>query len=180
MSLINFYKSIPEFKQLNIEEQIYLLKCNLIKIVHLHCILIQKFQENPMIGVLMSGWLGDDFHYQMSRTRRYFDRFIEHPLILQLALIVLIFSTNLATSFDINESDDVTNKKVVSGIQDYYTAILWRYLNVIYEEKEAIQSMGIITTQILRYQTTMNRMEEHIRREIDYVNPLELSLFRLT
>jgi predicted transcriptional regulator len=178
-SLIKFYKYIPQFKELNIDDQVYLIKYNLIKIVHLHGILIEKFQENPLMGVYMSKWIGEEFHHQMSRTRRYFDRFVEHPLVLQLALIVLIFSINLSTICDTAQSEFCVNDKEICKIQNFYTTLLWRYLNTIYEEKDAIRSMAIITTQILRYQTLMNEMEEIIRRETHPVNQLESSLFRL-
>ncbi|CAF4807828.1 unnamed protein product [Rotaria socialis] len=80
-SLIYFYKSIPEFKQLRVDDQMVLIKCNLIKIIHLHYILIEKFQENPSIGLYMSKWISEDFHYGFSRARRYFDYFKEHSLI---------------------------------------------------------------------------------------------------
>ncbi|CAF4383996.1 unnamed protein product, partial [Rotaria sordida] len=50
-SLIYFYKSIPEFKQLDVHDQVLLIKSNLIKIIHLHYILQEKFQENPYISL---------------------------------------------------------------------------------------------------------------------------------
>ena len=51
-SLIHFFKCIPAFKQLDIEDQVSLIKSNLINIVHLHDILVQNFEENPMIRFL--------------------------------------------------------------------------------------------------------------------------------
>jgi hypothetical protein len=79
-SLIRFYKSIDDFKQFDIEDQVLLVKCNLINIIHLHHIIIQNFQDNPLIGQHMSKWIDEDFHNQMSRTRRYFYRFMKYPL----------------------------------------------------------------------------------------------------
>ncbi len=79
-SLIWFYKSIADFKQLDIEDQVLLIKCNLINIIHLHHIIIQNFQDNPLIGQHMSKWIDENFHNQMSRTRRYFYRFMKYPL----------------------------------------------------------------------------------------------------
>jgi hypothetical protein len=56
-SLISFYKSIPQFNQLDIKDRVLLIKLNLVKIIHLHCLLIQKFQEHPLIGYYMSQWV---------------------------------------------------------------------------------------------------------------------------
>ncbi|CAF1188632.1 unnamed protein product [Rotaria sordida] len=181
-SLIYFYKSIPEFKQLDIHDQVLLIKSNLIKIIHLHYILQEKFQENPYISLYMSKWINKEFHYQMSRTRRYFDRFIEHPLILKLALIVFLFNINLSISYNNHQFNDYNNKMNIYKIQEFYIILLWRYLNYLFKEQEAIKSMEIIITKILHFQNLMNIMEENIRQEVDCntLNQLMQSLFQLT
>jgi hypothetical protein len=117
----------------------------------------------------------------MSRTRGYFHRFIENPLIIKLALIVFIFSINLSTPCGTESNDDYTNKINIREIQDFYTTVLWRYLNSVYKEKEAIRSLEIIMTKILHFQKLMVILEKYIERERSHniVNELELSLFRL-
>jgi hypothetical protein len=181
-SLINFYKLVPEFNQLDIHDRVLLIKSNLIKLVHLHSVLIFHFQHHPAIGTRMTEWVGEDFHQGMVRARRSFDRFIEHPLIMKLALIVFIFSMNLSLPYSNNPFDDYSNKTNIREIQNFYANILWRYLNSLYEEREAIRSMDRIMAQILRFQTLMNEMEGAIRQkpDRDTMNELEVSLFRLT
>jgi hypothetical protein len=181
-SLINFYKLVPEFNQLDIHDRVLLIKSNLVKLVHLHSVLILHFQQQPGIGKHMTQWVGEDFHQGMSRARESFNRFIEHPLIIKLALIVFIFSMNLSVPFSNNPVDDYSNKINIREIQDFYVTIFWRYLNSLYEEREAIRSMDIIIAQILRFQTLMNEMEGAIRQkpDRDTMNELEVSLFRLT
>jgi hypothetical protein len=181
-SLISFYKSVPQFNKLDIKDRVLLIKLNFNKIIHLHCIVINKFQEHPLIGYYMSQWVNADFHQRILRTYRCFDRFIQHPLVLKLALIVFIFSTNLSTPYDIDPLDDYTNKIDIRRIQDFYITVLWRYLNILYEEREAIRSMEIIMTQILHYQILMGILEEHLRQQPDSgtCSPLESCLFRLT
>jgi len=66
-SLIYFYRRIPDFIQLHIEDQILLIKCNLVNIIYLHYILVENFQESPRIGLYMSKWINADFHQRMSR-----------------------------------------------------------------------------------------------------------------
>jgi hypothetical protein len=173
-SLIYFYKGITEFKQLDIEEQVSLIKSNLVNAINLHYILIQNFQEDPQIGVFMSKWIGADFHHQMSRTREYLYRFMKHPLILKLALVIFIFS--------IHETDDYRNKINVLRIQDFYTALLWRYLNYLFEETEAIRSMTIISTQILHFQSLMTIVAKRIKKETEHniCDEFIQSIFRLT
>ena len=163
-SLIYFYKSILEFKQLDMEDQVLLIKSNLHDIIHLHHIIVQNFEDNPVIGKYMSKWIDEDFHRQMSRTRRYFYRFVNYPLVLKLTLIIFIFCTNSLTRRGNNQFVEYKNKRQLIEYQNYYTAFLWRYLNHLFDEKEAIHSMEIIVMQILRYQTLMITMENHVRQ----------------
>ncbi|CAF4202347.1 unnamed protein product, partial [Rotaria sordida] len=166
-TLIKFLKLIPEFKQLDIHDQILLIKSNFINIIHLHRILIENFQDCPNIGKHMSKWIDKDFHNQMARTRQYFYRFINYPILLKLTLIVFIFSINLSASCNNNQTYDYNNKRILYEFQNYYITILWRYLNYLFNEKQAIRAMETIVTQILRYQLLMVIMENSIRQSPD-------------
>ncbi len=180
--MINFYKLIPDFSKLDIEDRVLLIKSNLMKMMPLHCALIYKFQKHPKIGENMSKWISVDFHQRMSRTFRRYNRFIELPLILKLTLIVFIFSMNLSAPYGIDSFVEYSNRRHIREIQEYYTTILWRYLTSLYDERAAVRSMDMITTQILHYQTLLNEMEGVIRQQPDCntFNELEFSLLRLT
>ncbi|CAF3602114.1 unnamed protein product [Rotaria sp. Silwood1] len=166
-SLINFFKHIPEFKQLDIDDQIILIKTNLLIIIHLHHVIVYNFQDCTNLGNHMSKWINEDFHYQMVQIRRYFYRFMNYPLLLELALLVFMFSINLSALSDINQSYEYKNKKILFHFQNYYTNILWRYLNYLFDEKQAIESMQIIVMQILRYQLLMITMKNSIQQNPD-------------
>ncbi|CAF1244025.1 unnamed protein product [Adineta ricciae] len=173
-SLVEFFTKVPVFKQIDLDDRVRLIKSNLLNIVHLHDILIQNFSESPIIGYLMSKWINPEFHQQMSQTRQYLYRFCNHPLILKLALITFVFS--------IYEVDKCSSKTNILDVQHVFSTLLWRYLNVVYEEKEAIISMDVITRQILRYQSLMDIMEGHVRseRSTHVSDELMQSIFRLT
>ena len=181
-SLIDFYKLIPEFNQLDVQDRVLLIKSNMIKLVHLHCILLLNFEEYPHVGEHMTKWIGRDFHLGMIRTRAYSQRFLAHPLIIKLTLVLFIFSMNLSISYHTDPIAGYSNKSTIREIQDFYTGILWRYLNSLYDEREAIRSMDIIVTQILHFQMLMNEMRNAICRQTQHnaINELEISLFRLT
>ncbi|CAF0935528.1 unnamed protein product [Adineta ricciae] len=173
-SLVEFFTKIPIFKEIDLDDRVRLIKSNLLNIVHLHDILIQNFSETPIIGYLMSKWINPEFHQQMSQTRQYLYRFCNHPLILKLALITFVFS--------IYEVDNCSSKTNILDVQHMFIALLWRYLNAVYDEKEAIISMDIITRQILRYQLLMTIMEGRVRseRSTHVSDALMQSIFRLT
>ena len=181
-SLINYFKLLPEFKELSMNNQILLIKSNLVKIIHFHCVLVDQFRDNNRIGAYMERWVSPEFHQGMARARQYSYRFIEHPLIIKLVLIVLIFTIDLSVPYYRDTNDDYSNKDRIRVSQDFYITLLWRYLISVYDEKEAIRSMNTIVAQVLRYQTLMNTMEAAIRQQSnnEAVNQLEVSLFRLT
>jgi len=182
-SLIYFYKHISEFKQFDLADQILLIKCNLIDLIHLHHIVIQNFHELPQMGEHMSKWISGDFHQQMSRTRQRFDCFMKYPIVLQITLIVFVFSINLSTPKGSSQFMDYKNKRKLIENQNFYISVLWRYLNYLFGEYEAIKSMQIIVTQILRYQNLMNIMDECLRKNNahkDIFDPLMQSVFGLT
>ncbi|CAF4441144.1 unnamed protein product [Rotaria sp. Silwood2] len=181
-SLINFFKYIPEFKQLDVDDQIILIKSNFHNIIHLHLTIMRNFQSRARIGNHMSKWINEDFHNQMVRTRRYFCRFMNYPLLLKLTLIVFIFSINLSASYDINKFYEYKNTRILLEFQNFYTNILWRYLNHLFVEKEAIQAMQIIVTQILRYQLLMVTLTNSVKQSPDrfQLHSLMQSIFGLT
>ncbi|CAF4315235.1 unnamed protein product [Rotaria sp. Silwood2] len=166
-SLIHFFKSIPEFRQLDMNDQILLIKSNFINIIHLHHVMVYNFQDCSNLDKRISKWISKDFDYQILRTRRYFYRFMNCSLLLKLTLVVFIFSINLSASFDINQSYHYKNKKILLEFQNFYTNILRRYLNYLFDEKEAIQIMQIIVMQILRYQLLMVTMMNSVRQSSD-------------
>jgi hypothetical protein len=88
---------------------------------------------------------------------------------------------NLSVSYDIDSFADYLNKTNIREIQEFYTGILWRYLNSLYEEREAVRSMDIIVRQILHFQTLMNEVGNAICQQTkrDEINELEISLFQL-
>ncbi|CAF1088156.1 unnamed protein product [Rotaria sp. Silwood1] len=181
-SLINFFKYIPEFKQLDKNDQIILIKSNLINIIHLHHLIMRNFQDCPNIGNHMSKWINEDFHNRMSRTHRYLFRFMNYPLLLKLTLIIFIFSINLSASSDINQFYEYNNSRILFEYQNYYINILWRYLNCLFDEKEVIQSIQIIVTQILRYQLLMVTMKNSVQQssDCDQFHSLMKSIFGLS
>lgn len=181
-SLIWFYKSILDFKQIDIDDQLLLIKCNLLNIIHLHHIIVQNFQDNPMIGKHMTKWMDEDFHKQMSQTRRNLYYFTKHPLVLKLALVVLIFSINLSIPRGSSQFDEYKNPRKIYELQNYYTDILWKYLNSLYDEREAAHSLQIIVMQILRYQKLMVTMESRVREgsHMNILHSLMQSIFGLS
>lgn len=181
-SLIKFYKCIPNFKQLDLSDQILLIKCNMLTTTHLHYILIRNFRENHLVGRFMTQWLSAEFHQRMSRTRRHFHRFIKNPMVLKLILIVFLFSMSLSIPQHSSQSMEYKNSEKLYESQNFYAALLVRYLNQVFDENEAILLIQLIVTQMIHFQTLMNRLLDIIQTETarQGCSPLMKSLLQLT
>ncbi|CAF5024510.1 unnamed protein product, partial [Rotaria sp. Silwood1] len=84
-------------------------------------------------------------------------------------------------SSDSNQFYEYNNQRILFECQNYYINILWRYLNYLFDEKEAIESMQIIVMQILRYQLLMVTMKNSIRQspDCDLFHPLMKSIYAI-
>lgn len=164
-NLIEFFKRIPLFQQVHLDDQMLLIKSNLTHLVHLHHILKDHFQENPRIGFLMSKWINPDFHQQMSDNRHRLDHFIEHPMILKISLLVFIFLTNFSRISSSDFSFQIHDHSTIMNNQNLFITLLWKYLHMIYDENNARKSMQLIIFQYLRYQSLITDMEMIISKK---------------
>jgi hypothetical protein len=134
-----------------------------------------------MIGKHMTKWIDQDFHNQMTRTRQNFYCFMKYPLLLKLTLTVFIFTIHLSIPRGSSQFDEYKNPKKLYELQNYYTIILWRYLNHLFQTKEAVHAFEIIVMQILHYQKLMITMENYVRKEPHHnvLHSLMKSIFRI-
>jgi hypothetical protein len=181
-SLIEFYKRIPEFGRVHVDDQVLLIKCNLSHLVHIHHVLRDKFNEGPQIGCILSESIGTDFYRRMSRTRRFYARFLDNPVVLKLALVVFIFTMNLSRSPVHNGPDELNDRSALVKAQDLYVTLLWKYLTVTMDETSARRAMELLVCQYLRYQSLMHQMDAFIDKQVDrrQLHPLTQSVCRLT
>ena len=181
-SLIEFFKCIPEFRGISVNDQILLIKCNLVQSVHIHYILKYHFVEDTYIGSLMNFWLGASFYSRIARTRRAYDCFQEHPIILKVSLVVMLFTINLCRLPERDLRYEFQDRGSLLRSQEMYVTLLWNYLNSVFDERSAVQSMSFLIFQYLRYQHIINEMDlfigEHFHRE--QFRPLMKSVLRLT
>lgn len=183
-SLIEFYKKIPEFQQINHHDQILLIKCNLNHLIHIDHVLKENFHESSSYEKLMSHWIHFHFHQNMSKIRENYNHFIENPLVLKLTLVTMIFTINLSSLPIEQFSNEFYNQKQLIEIQEFYLLLLMKYLRLIYGEKRSIQLFSILIFQHLRYQQIMNYFEIFLLKkkffQHHHIHPLIKSILRLT
>jgi hypothetical protein len=174
MRLISFFKQIPEFQQLDENEQINLVKRNTLNIVFLHSLFIyngqsdvyhEKHSLDPII--LGQDWirtLDDAFHRRMKRIHQHLaDLLRSDQNLVKLFFIILLFSP--ATS------DDASTVKIAQ-LQDLYTDLLSKYCLDRYGLVRSSNVCLRYITQILHIQTLVEELRANIRC---YLDPSDLS-----
>ncbi|CAF4778265.1 unnamed protein product [Rotaria sp. Silwood1] len=163
------------------KDQIILIKCNITHLIHIHHVLKDNFVEGAKLGIYMSKWINPDFHRQMSKTRHSLDFFIQYPMALKIALVTFMFISNLSRLPYNQLSIQLIDKNLINQHQNFFTTLLWKYLNVIYKEKDAIRAIELIIFQFLRYQLLMSEMDNIILNQFnpDQFHPLIRSVLRL-
>ncbi|CAF3818447.1 unnamed protein product [Rotaria sordida] len=181
-SLIQFYKKIPHFKQINLEDQILLIKCNISHLIHIHYILKDNFIENSNIDLYLNKWINSNLYQQMSKIHYSFNCFIQYPIVLIIVLVAFMFIINLSRLPDYQLSLQLIDRHLISEHHNFFITLLWKYLNVIYDKKDAIQAIEFIVFQFLRYQLLIYEMGSIILNQInpDQFHPLMKSVLCLT
>ncbi|CAF1257840.1 unnamed protein product [Rotaria sordida] len=119
----------------------------------------------------------------MSEIRHSFIYFIQYSIVLKLILVAFIFIINLSRLCYNQLSFQLINRNLIIQHQNFYTTVLWKYLNVIYNKKHAIGEMKkFIIFQFLSYQLLMYDMENIILNQIssDQSHPLMKSVVCLS
>ena len=146
-----------------------LAKCSLIHLIGIHHVLTDQLKENIHIRHLMSQWIRSSCQHRMSRTRRRYDCFLEHPIVLQLSLIMMIFTINLSRLPAKDLSVEFKDRRSLVQSQEMYANLLWNHLNEVFDEIRIVQSISLVIFQHLRYQKLMEEMGvfigEHFRPE---------------
>lgn len=181
-NLIEFFKSIPQFQQIDIEDQILLIKCNITHLVHIHHVLKDNFIENSQIGFQMTQWVNRQFHENMSKNRLKLSRFHQHPIILKISLAIFIFSINLSRLSSKQFDCQLNNPNQILENQNYFLTLLIKYLNRIYNENDSDKAIQTLVFQYLQYQLLMDQMELFIQNHLtdQHFLPLTKSVLRLT
>lgn len=138
MRLISYIKQINEFQQLNADDQVYLVKLNLLTICFLHSILSYDsatdcYHEQDTIDPVFSGtdWnklLNAQFHTEMKQIRNdLIDTFHSDDILIKLFYLILLFSNHMS----LNQSSEClltdNNSLSLFNGQNVFTDLVYRY-----------------------------------------------------
>jgi hypothetical protein len=193
MRLLSFFKQIPEFNELNVADRVTLVKYNLMPLVILNRALcyneetgecLESDSDAPCHPGLMISIHGREVYL---RAKKIFDSFVRiaqyDQRIVQLALIVLILTKGFSTSASSSEPT-LNDELAVYRAQNYYSELLWKYLEAMHGRTKAIQIFNELVAQFISWQSLQEQLQLHLQTrlgptEINDLLPIMRSLLHI-
>ena len=181
MRLLSFFKQIPEFNELNVQDKFTLIKYNLMPLTILNCTLAHKTEEHmiketetdaPWNSSIMIEVHGQEIYKRIKKIFESFARIAQYDQrIIQLALIILILTKGCSAD---NSSDEpILNDGIaVYSAQNYYTELLWKYLETIHGCGKAIHIFNELVAHFISWQTLQGELHGKLR---DVLTPTEMN-----
>ena len=171
MRLLAFFRQIPTFQELNVDDKVSLIKYNLMATVVVNCALAYNTETNQILETESdSPWNMQFFQilhgYHLARqVQKIFASFlqiaIQDPHIIRLTLVQMIFIKRwVFDTLQPHLSDDAA----IHRAQNYYTELLWKYMESKYGSQEAARIYSQLVISILSYQTVEEELRNNIKR----------------
>jgi hypothetical protein len=193
MRLLAFFKQIPEFNQLNVDDKMILTKYNLIALIILNCALSFKTDtlqiretdtDVPWNASIVRTVHGDEICMELGKIFEPLVRIAKYDQkIIQLALVVLMLTKGLSTGGGAPEPI-LNDSMAVYRAQKSYTELLWKYLETVYGFEQAFHIITSLITRFLTWQTIEKILRYNVKqnlsaRDEEQLLPLMKSLFHV-
>ena len=179
--LLSFFKQIPEFNELNADDKLTLIKYNLMPLVILNCTLAYNKETNSIIEddrdapwntSLIQKLHGDEAYESVKKIFDSFVRLAQYDQrIIQLALIILILTKGFSNNDD-GKEPTLNDGIAVYRAQNYYTELLWKYLETTHGHGKAAQ----IFHQLIAYFISWQTLRGHFQNDLmNALSPAEMN-----
>ncbi|CAF3482903.1 unnamed protein product [Rotaria socialis] len=181
MRLLSFFKQIPEFNDLAVQDKVTLIKYNLMPLFILNCTLgynsetekiIEADFDAPWDSTILAQVHGQDIYMRVKKIFESFVRIAQYdPRIIQLALIVLILTKGFSATSDSTEPC-LDDGMAVYRAQNYYTELLWKYLETIHGYGKAVH----IFNELVAHFTSWQMLQYYLHSDLHNVlSPTEMN-----
>lgn len=186
INLISYFKHLPELQNINLDDQVALIKQNIRIIMPLNYAILRgrvgskcRNRQIQTIGC----YNGINIHAMLRELSSCFIDFVAYDhVIVKLFLIILFFTTNSLTTTSIYDPGQYRELNIIRQIQASYTELLWSYLIEKWGKKDAVRIFTKLITKYLHVQTIMDQVDMIVRMNDDTKNIDELmqSFLQLT
>jgi hypothetical protein len=178
MRLITFIKQINEFHRLNEQEQIHLVKLNLLQTCFFHSIFIYDprtdcYHEQDTTDPLFSGkdWietLNKEFHSEMKNLRNeLLDIFQMDNIIIKLFYVILLFSQQMSLNQTKQYSLPDIQPFNIFKAQNVFTDLVYQYCLEQYGSSKAPILFTRYIMKIMKLQQLVDEIKYTIHNYVD-------------
>lgn len=184
MRLLTFFKQIPEFNQLNVDDKVTLIKYNLMPLIILNSTLAYNIETDqvmetesdiPYDSNTFQTIHGNEIFLKIRKIFYSFVRIAQYDRrIIQLALIVLILTKGFATDLDAVEPI-LKDSTAVHSAKNYYTELLWKYMETVHGSEKSTRIFFELVVQFISWQTLETQLRLNVRKILSPTDMNELS-----
>jgi hypothetical protein len=181
---ISYFKHVPDFQQLHVDDQVLLIKRNLRTLLPLNYALLKTPVRSKFAYTCVQTIDCRDnvnLHLVFQTLSNLFVQFVTFdPLIIKLLIVILFFSRD--TSTFTNDRATYNEPKAIQNIQTLYIELLWSYMIDKWGERQAIKIYTNMIGKYLGVQIIMNQIDSMVRHDsiIECIDPLLQTVFQLT
>jgi hypothetical protein len=173
MRLLTFFKQIPEFNQLNVDDKVTLIKYNLMPLALLNSTLSYNMETKqvmetdtdvPWDGSIVRTVHGDEIYMKIKKVFDSFVRIAQYDQrIVQLALIALILTKGFST--DPDASEPILNDN---------TELLWKYMETVHGSVKSTCIFNELVAHFISWQTVHKELRLSLRKVLSSTDINEL------
>ncbi|CAF0726710.1 unnamed protein product [Adineta ricciae] len=193
LRLISFYKGLPEFDALNDIDKVYLIKNNLPPVfIFLASLGYDPINDiyregNPphqtfVYGVDVREAHGENIYAHFTSIMRSLHSVAQtDQRIIQLILVIILFSKGMSGAVNFNEPSP-SNYRQVFQAQNFYVEHLWLFMSKFYGPLKSTILLSTLVTKCLHIQTLLCDIQKDIYEKIDpyQVPPIIRSLMHVS
>ncbi|CAF1370680.1 unnamed protein product [Rotaria sordida] len=183
MRLLTFFKQIPEFNQLNVDDKVTLIKYNLLPLNILNSTLSYKTETDevmetdsdvPWNSSVIQKFHGNEIYLRIKKIFNSFVRIAQYDQrIIQLALIILILTKGFSTDSDFDEPI-LNDGMAVYRAQNYYTELLWKYMETTHGFEKSTYIFIELVVHFISWQTLEKQLRLNLRKVLSPTDMNEL------
>lgn len=186
VNFIDYFKHLPEFRDLPIDDQVSLIKHNIRLILPLNYAILKspsssRFARTQIQTVGCPN--NANLHQMFCKLSNAFVQFVMFdPLIVKLLIVILFFNSKPTTTVSLREFSQYEKFQAIKSIQTTYTELLWLYLVDKCGEKQAVLIYSKMVTQYLHIQIIIEKIDAIIRTNetVRYLDELLKTILQLT
>jgi hypothetical protein len=175
MRLLSFFKQIPEFNQLNVDDKLTLIKYNLPTVHGLNSALQYNAETNQIIESDSDTPMNTQYFrvlhgYQICmKIQKIFSKFLYivkyDRKIIELTIVILILTKGFSIITDHDEQILKDNKSVYRA-QNYYVELLWKYMETTHGYTKAIDLFSQLIIHAISWQTIQGHIRDDVLRTL--------------